>query len=137
MWGYRWTERKQRPGERKQRRGREQAEFTEAISHRAHRERRLALSAIRTLGNLINSCGWRPSLAPLFGQNKPRAIGMSLASRCSVATTFTLEAINQITSTIIAGGIKVHRTLGPGLLESAYLSCLCHELAAEGLRFET
>jgi GxxExxY protein len=54
-----------------------------------------------------------------------------------VATTFTLEAINQLTSTIIAGGIKVHRTLGPGLLENAYLACLCHELTSEGLRFET
>src|SRR5688572_22372370 len=56
---------------------------------------------------------------------------------CDVATTFTVEALNQITSTIIAGAIKVHRTLGPGLLENAYLACMCHELAAVGLRFET
>ena len=54
-----------------------------------------------------------------------------------MATTLTLEAINQITSTIIAGGIKIHRTLGPGLLEHAYLGCLCHELTRVGLRFET
>ena len=26
-------------------------------------------------------------------------------------------------------GAKVHTTLGPGLLESAYEACLCHELA--------
>ena len=54
-----------------------------------------------------------------------------------VTTTFTVEALNQITSTIIAGAIKVHRTLGPGLLENAYLACMCHELAGVGLRFET
>src|SRR5688572_33034360 len=54
-----------------------------------------------------------------------------------VATTFTVEALNQITSTIISGGIKVHRTLGPGLLENAYLACLCQELISVGLRFET
>ena len=63
--------------------------------------------------------------------------GIPLASRWGVATTFTLEAINQITSTIISGGIKVHRTLGPGLLENAYLACLCQELLSVGLRFET
>jgi GxxExxY protein len=51
-------------------------------------------------------------------------------------TTFTAEAINQITSTIIAGAINVHRTLGPGLLENAYMACLCHELTSVGLRFE-
>ena len=53
-----------------------------------------------------------------------------------MAATFTVEALNQITSTIIASGIKVHRTLGPGLLENAYLACLCLELKAVGLRFE-
>ena len=54
-----------------------------------------------------------------------------------MATTFTIEALNQMTSTIIAGAIKVHRALGPGLLENAYLACLCHELKSVGLRFET
>jgi len=29
----------------------------------------------------------------------------------------------------------VHRTLGPGLLESAYEACLCAELSLRGLRF--
>lgn len=31
---------------------------------------------------------------------------------------------NQITEIIIGCAIKVHRTLGPGLLESAYQECL-------------
>jgi GxxExxY protein len=29
--------------------------------------------------------------------------------------------------------IEVHRHLGPGLLESAYEDCLCHELALAGI----
>jgi hypothetical protein len=31
------------------------------------------------------------------------------------------------TSPIIGAAIGVHRFLGPGLLESAYEECLCHE----------
>ncbi len=30
----------------------------------------------------------------------------------------------------------MHRTLGPGLLESAYEECLCHELSLRGITFE-
>lgn len=36
---------------------------------------------------------------------------------------------------IIGCALRVHSQLGPGLLESAYEACLCHELAKEGLRF--
>jgi len=39
------------------------------------------------------------------------------------------------TSPIIAAAIEVHRHLGPGLLESAYEECLCHELHLMGLNF--
>ncbi|RIH62916.1 GxxExxY protein [Mariniphaga sediminis] len=34
---------------------------------------------------------------------------------------------NEITDTIIGCAIKVHRNLGPGLLESAYQECLFYE----------
>ena len=37
-----------------------------------------------------------------------------------------------ITSPVIGAAIKVHRTLGPGLLESAYEACLAHELEKLG-----
>lgn len=37
---------------------------------------------------------------------------------------------------VIGCAIEVHRTLGPGLMESVYEACLCHELALAGLRFE-
>jgi GxxExxY protein len=43
---------------------------------------------------------------------------------------------NHITRDIVAGAIEVHRTLGPGLLESTYLQCLEYELASFKLRFE-
>ena len=32
--------------------------------------------------------------------------------------------------------IEVHREMGPGLLESAYEDCLCHELSLRGIRFQ-
>ena len=40
------------------------------------------------------------------------------------------------TASIIGAAIEVHRALGPGLLESAYEECLCHELHLRGLAFE-
>jgi len=44
--------------------------------------------------------------------------------------------MNEITNKIIGAAIEVHRALGPGLLESAYEECLCHELTLRGLAFE-
>ncbi len=46
------------------------------------------------------------------------------------------EELNQITDKIIGAAIKVHRTLGPGLLESAYEACLAFELVEAGLSVE-
>jgi GxxExxY protein len=43
---------------------------------------------------------------------------------------------NEITQQIIGAAIEVHRQLGPGLLESAYEECLCHELTLRKLTFE-
>ena len=42
-----------------------------------------------------------------------------------------------LTSRIIGAAIEVHRTLGPGLLESVYESCLVYELGEVGLRVES
>ena len=44
--------------------------------------------------------------------------------------------INQLSSQIIGAAIEVHKVLGPGLLESAYEKCLCHELKLRGLSLE-
>jgi GxxExxY protein len=42
----------------------------------------------------------------------------------------------KLTEKVIGAAIEVHRELGPGLLESAYEECLCHELHLRGLKFE-
>ena len=44
--------------------------------------------------------------------------------------------INDLTGKVIGAAIEVHRILGPGLLESAYEECLCHELRLRKLPFE-
>ena len=44
---------------------------------------------------------------------------------------------NTLTGQILSAAIEVHRTLGPGLLESTYMPCLLYELTARKLRFVT
>jgi len=41
-----------------------------------------------------------------------------------------------LTREIIGAAIKVHRALGPGLLESAYEACLAYELQSLGMKIE-
>ena len=41
----------------------------------------------------------------------------------------------QLTDRIIGAAIKIHRRLGPGLLESAYEECLCYELHLRAVAF--
>ena len=41
-----------------------------------------------------------------------------------------------ITNAIIGSAVEVHSTLGPGLLDSAYEECLCHELLLRGIPFQ-
>jgi GxxExxY protein len=42
----------------------------------------------------------------------------------------------ELTREIIGASIEVHKELGPGLLESAYQVCLCHELTLWGVDFK-
>ncbi|MCW4469344.1 GxxExxY protein [Flavobacterium sp. MFBS3-15] len=44
--------------------------------------------------------------------------------------------INELTHKVIGLAIEVHRTLGPGLLESAYCECLSYEIKNSGLFVE-
>ena len=44
--------------------------------------------------------------------------------------------INKLTGEIIGAAIEVHKALGPGLLESAYEECLCHEFNLRSFPFE-
>ena len=44
--------------------------------------------------------------------------------------------INKLTSEVIGAAIEVHKILGPGLLESAYEECLCHEFGLRAMPHE-
>lgn len=46
-----------------------------------------------------------------------------------------MDQNDALTGKIIGAAIEVHRVLGPGLLESAYEECLCHELHLAGIAF--
>ena len=43
-----------------------------------------------------------------------------------------MNGVNELTNEIIGAAIEVHRTLGPGLLESTYEGCLLHEQFGPG-----
>ena len=45
-----------------------------------------------------------------------------------------LAELNKVTEAIIGAAIEVHRALGPGLLESAYVTCLDYELRERGYK---
>ena len=45
--------------------------------------------------------------------------------------------VNQVSGAVVDAALKVHSTLGPGLLESAYAACLAHELRKRGYRVDT
>lgn len=45
----------------------------------------------------------------------------------------TRQRLEEIAGIIVDSAIYVHRTLGPGLLESVYQTCLAHELKKRGL----
>ena len=42
----------------------------------------------------------------------------------------------ELTGEILGAAVEVHKSLGPGLLESAYEECLCHELFLRDLMFK-
>lgn len=42
--------------------------------------------------------------------------------------------IELLATEIVDAGLRVHKTLGPGLLESVYEQCLVHELTKRGLK---
>ena len=44
---------------------------------------------------------------------------------------------NQIGKIVVDSAIKIHKVLGPGLLEGAYEACLIHELRKRGLNVQS
>ena len=47
------------------------------------------------------------------------------------------DELNEISGRIIEFSIKVHKALGPGMLEGAYEICLMHELAQHGFQVQS
>lgn len=43
---------------------------------------------------------------------------------------------NEITKILVDIFVKVHKQLGPGLLESVYETAICYELSKRGLKYE-
>jgi GxxExxY protein len=48
-----------------------------------------------------------------------------------------LSRLNELSSKIIGAALEVHKELGPGLLESVYEACLCHELSKQNVSFDS
>ena len=48
----------------------------------------------------------------------------------------TFRTSDEVAKDIVDAALKVHRALGPGLLESAYQACLAHELGRRRHRVE-
>src|SRR5262245_7025941 len=46
------------------------------------------------------------------------------------------KSIDVFSSAAIGAAVEVHKSLGPGLLESSYQRCLAHELVMRGVQFD-
>lgn len=53
------------------------------------------------------------------------------------AQRYTEENLKTISGHVVDAAMKVHSALGPGLLESAYETCLKHELVKRGLEIKS
>jgi GxxExxY protein len=60
---------------------------------------------------------------------------LSPAERDRIRVDRVME-VNELSGKVIGAAIEVHKILGPGLLESAYEECLCHELELRSIPYE-
>lgn len=58
-----------------------------------------------------------------------------IIGKISTAASAPPNEIESVASAIVDSAYKVHTTLGPGLIESVYEACLCHELAKRHIPF--
>ncbi len=78
----------------------------------------------------------------LFGgkrppNKKPLPPGGEDGCPTSQRNPMTISAdIDELTSKVINAAIEVHKSLGPGLLESAYEECLCREFDLREIKYE-
>jgi len=74
----------------------------------------------------LTSQGWEVAPDPL------RACLFRAKAQSTQRRTDKTE--NEVSKTLVDAALKVHRALGPGLLESVYEIVLAHELRSRGLR---
>ncbi len=70
---------------------------------------------LRESGNGPRHSGTEPGGSPHYG-----------LFTAEIAECAEMNGVNELTNEIIGAAIEVHRTLGPGLLESTYEGCLLH-----------
>jgi len=54
---------------------------------------------------------------------------------CAIIPKYNVD-INKLSNRVIGAAIETDKIIGPGLLESAYEECLCHEFSLRSLSFE-
>ncbi len=47
------------------------------------------------------------------------------------------DELNELSRHVVDAVFQVHKALGPGLLESVYETCLCHELKKRNISFQS
>ena len=87
------------------------------------------------VGRCRNCDGWRSN------DRRPQRIRKNsvggMRASASRMDQYDDDYLERLREQIIGCAIEVHRILGPGLLESIYVGCLCLEFARVGLSFET
>lgn len=63
--------------------------------------------------------------------------GVTQRHRDNRMATSPPPELSHLSGTIVDAAFKVHKTLGPGLLESVYELCLCHELRSRCVPFRS
>jgi GxxExxY protein len=57
---------------------------------------------------------------------------MLTRSSASISFEKIPERVDHLSNRVIGAALKVHKELGPGLIESVYETCLCYELSKAG-----
>ena len=80
--------------------------------------------------SLVRLCAQISTLGEQHSEVSASSIGSLPASASSMK--FPADGLDKLRERTIGCGIAVHRTLGPGLLESIYRDCMVIELRANG-----
>ncbi len=72
------------------------------------------------------------SILPLRHQDAKMSINQRMNKKFKVLS----KREESIAEKIVDAAFKVHKVLGPGLLERVYEVCFCHELSKRGLKYQ-